>query len=169
MEKRTGVITFKGNPMTLVGNAVKVGDKAPDFVAIGAALNPVKLSDYAGKTVVIAFYPSIDTGVCAAQNRKFNTIANDMKDVVVLSISMDLPFAQARFCGAEGLDSVVTVSEYKDRDFAAKYGVMIEELGLLSRGTVVVDATGTVRLMEICAEVTDEPDYDATINLIKSL
>lgn len=169
MEESSVKITFGGNPLTLLGNEIKVGDVAPEFVAVGAGLAPFKLSDVAGKTVVVAVYPSIDTGVCAAQNRRFNTEANDMKDVVVLSISCDLPFAQSRFCAAEGLTNIKTISDHKDLDFGQKYGYWIKELRLLARGTVVIDKLGIVRYVEYVSEVTHEPDYMAALTLVKSL
>jgi len=169
MSDRTGLVTFAGNPVTLTGNAIKVGDKAPEFTGTNQKLEAVSLSSFEGKTVVIAIYPSIDTGVCQKQNRKFNEIANSMKDVVVLSVSLDLPFAQKRFCLAEGLDSIVTLSDYKEREFGNKYGFLIKELALLARGTVVIDKTGVVKLVEIVPEITTEPDYDATLAIIESL
>ena len=169
MKETTGKITFKGNPLTLLGNEVKVGDKAPDFTVLSAALAPVKLSDYDGKVRVIAVYPSIDTGVCQAQNRRFNAEATNLGDAVILSVSCDLPFAQSRFCAAEGLDKVVTLSDHKDVDFGSKYGYLIKELRLLARGTVVVDKDGTVKYVEFVPEVTDEPNYDAAIEVVKGL
>jgi thioredoxin-dependent peroxiredoxin len=169
MAERNNLTKFAGNPVTLVGNEIKVGDKAPDFTVTSNSLEAVSLSKYEGKNVVIAFYPSIDTGVCAKQNRKFNEIANSLKDVVVLSISLDLPFAQKRFCGAEGLENIVTLSDYKEREFGMNYGVFIKELALLARGTVVIDKQGVVRLFEIVPEITTEPDYDATLKLLETL
>lgn len=162
-------VTFKGGPVTIVGDQVKVGSPAPDFTAVGAALNPVKLSDYRGKNVVIAIYPSIDTGVCALQNKQFNKIANDLKDTVVLSISLDLPFAQGRFCAAEGLNNIVTASDYKEREFGIKYGFLIDELKLLTRGTVIVDKSGVVRYVEYVPEITNEPDYSKALEVLKVL
>ena len=169
MKESSVKITFAGNPLTLLGNEIKVGDKAPDFTAVGAGLAPVKLSDFEGKVIIIAAYPSIDTGVCAAQNRRFNAEANDLKDVVVLSISCDLPFAQSRFCGAEGLQNIKTISDHKDLEFGQKYGFWIKELRLLARGTVVIDATGVVRYVEYVSEVTHEPNFDAALAVVKSL
>jgi len=169
MKESSVKVTFAGNPLTLLGNEIKVGDKAPDFTAVGAGLAPVKLSDYAGKTIIIAAYPSVDTSVCAAQNRRFNTEINQLTDVVVLSVSCDLPFAQSRFCAAEGLDRIITVSDHKDLDFGEKYGFVIKELRLLARGTVVIDKSGIVRYVEYVSEVTNEPDYDAALTLVKKL
>lgn len=169
MSERTGLVTFAGNPVTLTGKEINVGDKAPEFTGTNQSLQAVSLSSFEGKTVVIAIYPSIDTGVCQKQNRKFNEIASTMKDVVVLSVSLDLPFAQKRFCAAEGLDSIVTLSDYKEREFGNKYGFLIKELALLARGTVVIDKTGIVSLVEIVPEITNEPDYDKTLKLLESL
>lgn len=169
MKESSVKITFAGNPLTLLGNEIKVGDKAPDFIAVGTGLTSVKLSDYTGKTVIIAAYPSVDTSVCAAQNRRFNAEVNQLRDVVVLSISCDLPFAQSRFCAAEGLDNIVTISDHKDLDFGEKYGFVIKELRLLARGTVVIDKSGIVRYAEYVSEVTHEPDYDAALTLVKTL
>ena len=162
-------ITFAGNPLTLLGNEIKVGDAAPDFNAVGQGLSPVKLSDFAGKVVVIAVYPSVDTSVCAAQNRRFNAEANNLNDVVVLSVSCDLPFAQSRFCAAEGLDNIKTISDHKDLEFGQKYGFWIKELRLLARGTVVIDKKGEVKYVEYVPEVTHEPDYEAAMNVVKNL
>ena len=162
-------VTFAGNPLTLVGKEVSVGEMAPEFTVVDSGLQPKKLSDYSGKVLVIAVYPSIDTSVCAAQNRKFNEIANKLKDVVVLSVSCDLPFAQKRFCAAEGLDSIVTLSDYKDVDFGMNYGFLIKELRLLARGTVVVDKNGTIQYVEWVPEVTEEPNYDKVLDVVKSL
>lgn len=169
MKESSVKVTFAGNPLTLLGNEIKVGDKAPDFLALGAGLTPVKLSDFEGKTVIIAVYPSIDTSVCAAQNRRFNNEANQLKDVVVLSVSVDLPFAQSRFCAAEGLENIKTISDHKDLDFGEKYGFVIKELRLLARGTVVIDKTGIVRYVEYVPEVTNEPDYDMALGVVKEL
>ncbi|WP_159517634.1 thiol peroxidase [Sunxiuqinia indica] len=169
MKETTGKITFKGNPLTLLGEPIKVGDKAPDFTVVGSDLSPVKLSEYDGKVRVLALYPSIDTGVCQAQNRKFNDEASNLGDAVILSISCDLPFAQNRFCAAEGLDKVITVSDHKDVDFGTKYGYLIKELRLLTRGTIVIDKDGVVKYAEIVPEVTDEPDYESAIKVIKEL
>lgn len=169
MKESIGVITFKENPLTLLGETVKVGDKAPDFTVLSAGLEPVKLSDYDGKLRILSIYPSIDTGVCQAQNRRFNAEASNLGDAVILSISCDLPFAQSRFCAAEGLDKVVTLSDHKDVDFGSKYGFLIKELRLLARGTVIVDKEGIVRYVEFVPEVTMEPDYESAFKLAKEM
>ena len=142
MEKRTGVVTFAGNPITLVGPEIKVGQQAPDFTVLSNDLQPKTLKDYEGKVKVISVVPSLDTGVCDAQTRWFNQDATGLSDdVVVLTISMDLPFAQKRWCGAAGVDKVETLSDHKDASFGTTYGFLVEELRLLSRGVVAVSNT----------------------------
>ncbi|MFA5302383.1 MAG: thiol peroxidase [Bacteroidales bacterium] len=163
--KRT--VILGGKPVELAGEAIKPGDKAPDFTVVNAKLEPVKLSDFAGKTCVIAVYPSIDTGVCQAQNRRFNTEAANFKDLVVLSVSCDLPFAQRRFCAAEGLDHVITLSDHRDVDFGTKYGYLMQEVRLLARGTVIIDPRGIVKYVEYVPEITQEPDYEAALKHLK--
>ncbi len=169
MEKHIDMITFGGNPLTLVGEMVKVGDKAKDFTVLGNDLAPHKLSDYNGKIRIISVVPSVDTGVCAAQTRRFNVEAAKLENVVILTISCDLPFALGRFCAAEGIDKVITLSDHKETDFGLKYGFLIEELRLLSRGIVVVDAHGIVRYVEYVKEVTTHPDYDAALEVARAL
>ena len=170
MKERTNVVTFQGNPLTLLGEAIQVGQKAPDFEVVANDLTPVKLSDYAGKTVVISVVPSLDTPVCDTQTRTFNEKAADLADgVVILTLSVDLPFAQARWCGAAGVDRVHSLSDYKDLAFGTAYGLVIKELRLLTRAVLVVDKTGTVQYIQVVGEVTDEPDYEAVLNAVKDL
>ncbi len=168
MQKNNVNVTFKNNPVSLLGTEVKVGDKAQDFTLVGNDLSPVKLSDFAGKVVVLSVFPSLDTPVCATQNRKFNEEAAGLSDdIVIIGISVDLPFAQARFCGAEGIDKVITASDYQTFDFSSKYGFMIDGLRLLARGTVVIDKEGIIRHVEYVPEVTDEPNYDAALKVAR--
>lgn len=169
MDKSNVKITFGGNPVTLVGKEIKVGDKAPDFTVINNDLERVKLSDYKGKVRILSIFPSVDTPVCAAQNRMFNKKAAELDNSVILSISNDLPFAQKRFCGAEGIDKVVTLSDHKDVDFGQKYGFLIDELRLLGRGVVVVDTDDTVKYVEYVSEVVEEPDYDKALEIVAKL
>jgi thiol peroxidase len=170
MKKDNTKVTSKGSALTLVGEAVKPGDKAPDFKLLDKTLTTRTLADYEGKIKVLAVYPSIDTGICAAQNRKFNELATKMSaDVVVLSVSCDLPFAQSRFCAAEGLDNVVTLSDHKETDFGLKYGFLIEELRLLARGTVIIGKDNEVKYVEFVPEIATEPDYDATMQALSKL
>lgn len=131
MKRNEGIITFGGNPMTILGDMIQTGTKAPDVTLIDNSLKPVKLSDFDGKVRVISVMPSVDTGVCAAQTRKFNVEATKHENVVVLTVSMDLPFALKRFCGAEGIEKAITLSDYKSHEFANNYGFMIDELGQL--------------------------------------
>ena len=164
MQERKGVVTFKGNPMTLLGPEIKAGDKAPDFRVVDTALTPVSLSDFQGKVKIISAVPSLDTPVCDAETRRFNQEAAKLPgDVVVLTVSLDLPFAQKRWCAATGVDTVRTLSDYQDRSFADAYGVLIKELKLLSRSIFVVDAKDTVRYVQHVKEVTEEPDYAAAL------
>jgi len=169
MEKNNEKVTFGGNPVTLVGREIKVGDKAPDFTVINNDLKPVQLSDYDGKNRIISVFPSVDTPVCATQNRIFNKKAAELDNTVILSISNDLPFAQKRFCGAEGIDKVITLSDHKDLDFGTKYGFLIEELRLLARGVVIVDKNDIVKYVEFVDEIGEEPGYDKAIAEAKKL
>jgi thiol peroxidase len=166
--ERTGVITFKGNGMTLLGPDVQVGEPAPDFTALNNALEPVSLSDFKGKVVIISVVPSVDTPVCEMQTKRFNEEANNA-EITIITISMDLPFAQKRFCGANEIRNLVLLSDYKDHDFARKYGLQIKELGLLSRAVFVIDKEGKVAYKEICSEVTNHPDYDKALEAARSL
>ncbi len=167
MSKRT--VTLEGNVLTLVGNEVKIGDVAPDFTAVDNGLKPVKLSDFDGKVKLISVFPSVDTGVCASQTRKFNLEAEKLGDIQILSISADLPFALGRFCAAEGIDKNLTLSDYKNLDFGNKYGFVIEELRLLSRGVVVLDKNNVVQYVEYLSEITNHPDYEKAIEAVKKL
>lgn len=168
--ERENAITFKGNPLTLVGEAVSVGQQAPDFTAAANDLSPYKLSDDKGKVIVISAVPSLDTPVCDTQTRKFNESAAALGDeVVIVTVSMDLPFAQARWCGAAGVDQVKTVSDYNGVDFGTQYGLLIKELHLLARAVLVVDQAGILQYSQLVSEVTEEPDYDAAIDAVKKL
>ncbi|MCE1167826.1 MAG: thiol peroxidase [Sphingobacteriia bacterium] len=169
MKKNSGIVTFLGNPLTLLGEMITVGTKAPDFTAIGEGLKPVSLKDFPGKVVLISSVPSVDTGVCAAQTRRFNVEAANLGDVAILTISNDLPFALGRFCAAEGIDKVVTLSDHKDTDFGLKYGFLLEELRLLNRGIIVIDKDGIVQYVEYVKENTNHPDYDAALEAAKKL
>ena len=170
MEKNQNKVTFKGNPVTLLGNEIKVGDKAPDFTVLDNGLNPKKLSDYKGKVKILSVFPSVDTSVCSKQNRRFNEEAAGLSnDIEILAISNDLPFALNRFCDAEGIDKVTTLSDHKDVDFGTKYGFLIEELRLLARGVVVVDQNDEVKYVEYVPEIGNEPDYETALNAAKQL
>ena len=161
-------ITFKGSSVTLEGNEVKVGDNAPDFNLTGNDLGNVTLKDTSGKRIFVAV-PSIDTPVCDREIRRFNEEASKLEGVSIYVVSVDLPFAQTRWCGAAGGDKVTTLSDYKDRDFGKNYGVYIKELGLLARAIFVVDENNKVTYVEYCSEVGNDPDYDKALDAVKSL
>jgi thiol peroxidase len=166
--ERTDIITFKGNPLTLIGNEVKVSDKAPDFEVLDGDLSAVKLSDFAGRLCIISSVPSLDTPVCDTETRRFNKEAEKLgDDVVVLTISMDLPFAQKRWCGAAGVHNVILLSDYRAASFGKAFGVLIKELRLLARAVFVLDREGIVRYVEIVKELTEEPDYEAALKAVK--
>ncbi|MEK8126339.1 thiol peroxidase [Paenibacillus filicis] len=162
--------TLKGNPITLVGPTLKAGDKAPDFTVNKNLLETASLSDYAGKVKLISVVPSLDTGVCDAQTRRFNEEAAKLGDnVVILTISNDLPFAQSRWCGAAGIDKVITLSDYKNHSFGKNYGVLIQELHLLMRSIFVIDADDNIQYVEYLSEMTDHPNYEAAVEAVKKL
>jgi thioredoxin-dependent peroxiredoxin len=168
MSERPGAVTFQGNPLTLLGREIKVGDQAPEFEALDNGLSPVKLSAFQGKVVIISAVPSLDTPVCDLETRRFNAEAAKLgQEVVILTISMDLPFAQKRWCGAAGVTHVTTLSDHKDASFGLAYGVLIKELRLLTRAVFVVDRKGVVRYIELVKEITHEPDYDAALRAVK--
>lgn len=169
-EERSGVITFKGNPMTVCGPALKVGDPAPDFQVVDNGLQPVTRESAAGKVQLITVVPSIDTPVCDTMSRRFNEEAAQLPDSVALyTISLDLPFAQKRWCGAAGIERVRMLSDYQERSFGQNYGVLIKELKLLARAVFVIDSAGKIAYQEIVAEVTDEPDYAAALAAVRGL
>jgi len=169
-QERTGAATFKGNPITLIGPQLKVGDAAPDFTVSKNLLEDASLKDFAGKIKLISVVPSLDTGVCDAQTRRFNEEAAGLgDDVVVLTISADLPFAQARWCGAAGVDRVITLSDYKSRSFGEAYGVLIKEFQLDMRSIFVVDKEDKIAYVEYLGEMTEHPNYEAAVDAVKSL
>ncbi len=160
-------VTMKGKPITLVGNALKVGDSAPDFNVVDNSLAKTGLSSYKGKVVVISSVPSLDTPVCDVETRRFNVEAGKLgDDVAVLTISMDLPFAQKRWCGAAGVTHVTTLSDYMDANFGLAYGVLIKDLRLLARAVFVIDRDNTIRHIEIVSETSKEPDYEACLKAV---
>ncbi|WP_080844434.1 thiol peroxidase [Cytobacillus gottheilii] len=161
-------ITFKGGPVTLLGQEVKVGDKAPEFTVLANDLSPVTLADSKGQVRLISVVPSIDTGVCDAQTRRFNEAAAELGNVKVLTVSVDLPFAQKRWCAAAGIEQVQTLSDHRDLSFGEAFGVAIKELRLLARAVFVVDSNDEVTYVEYVSEATDHPDYDAAIEAAKA-
>ncbi len=170
MEERTGIITMKGKPLTLVGKELWEGDPAPNFEILDNDLLPVKLSSLRGKVCVISSVPSLDTPVCNMETRRFNLEAGKLgADVQILTISMDLPFAQKRWCGAAGVDKVVTLSDHRNASFGTAYGVLIKELRLLARAVFVLDREGIIRYIQIVKETTKEPDYEAVLGAVNKL
>lgn len=162
-QERQGVATFKGNPLTLMGPDVKVGNKAPNFTVLANDLSEITLDTYRGQTRLIISVPSLDTPVCDRETRRFNEEAAKLPNVKVLVISMDLPFAQSRWCGAAGIANVVTASDHRDASFATAYGVLIKELRLDARAVFVIDPEDRIVYKEIVSEVTSEPNYEAAL------
>ncbi len=170
MSETTGTVTMKGDELTLIGNKVEVGDDAPSFTVTDNNLNPVKLENYSGKIKIISVVPSLDTGVCDKQTRTFNEKASALGDnVVVLTISMDLPFAQSRWCGAAGVKNVLTLSDFNDASFGTGYGVLIKEMRLLTRAVFIIDNKDKIRYKQIVDEITNEPDYEAVMDKLKEI
>lgn len=164
MQERKGLVTIHGNPLTLVGPEVKPGQAAPEFTVLDNDLNPKGIKDYAGKVLVISAVPSLDTPVCDMETRRFNSEAANLGEAVqILTISMDLPFAQKRWCGAAGVDKLATLSDHREASFGLAYGVLIKELRLLARAVFVVDKAGKVTYAQLVPEVTNEPDYAAVL------
>lgn len=170
MQERTDVITFFGNPLTLIGPALETGDTAPDATLLDNDMNPAKLSSYRGKTCIISTVPSLDTPVCDMETRRFNKEAAGMNEqTVILTMSMDLPFAQKRWCGAAGVDKVTTLSDHLNADFGIAYGVLIKELRLLARTVFIVDKEGIIQYVQQVKETTEEPDYDAVLKALADI
>ncbi|MCO7126864.1 thiol peroxidase [Sporolactobacillus shoreicorticis] len=169
-EERTGNATVGGNPITLIGPELKVGDKAPEFTVNKDLMEEKSLSDYAGKIKLISVVPSLDTKVCEAQTRRFNEEATKFGDqVAVLTISVDLPFAQDRFCSVAGIDHLDTLSDYRTRTFGKNYGVLIKELQLDMRSIFIIDQENTIRYVQYVKEMTNHPDYEAALHALRSL
>ena len=167
--ERKGVITFKGNPLTLIGPEIKVGDKAPDFRVVGKDLSEVTLAGSKGKTRLLSVVPSLDTPVCEQQSKRFNEEASKLpSDVVVITVSVDLPFAQNRFCASHHADKITVLSDYRENSFGKNYGVLIKELKLLARAIFVVGPDDKVQYVEYVKEVTQHPDYDKALNALKA-
>lgn len=160
-------ITFKGNPVTLLGSEVKVGDKAPNFTVLANDMSPVTLADSKGSVRLISVVPSLDTGVCDAQTRRFNEEASKLDNVKILTVSVDLPMAQKRWCGAAGVENVQTLSDHRDLSFGEAFGVAIQELRLLARAVFVVDSNDTVTYAEYVSEATNHPNYEAAVEAAK--
>ncbi len=170
MQERKGATTMHGNPLTLLGDELQPGDDAPDVQLLDNDLQPVQLSSFKGKVCVISAVPSLDTPVCDMETRRFNEEAGKLGDeVVVLTVSMDLPFAQKRWCAAAGVQRVVTLSDHRGADFGMAYGVLIKELRLLARAIFVVDKAGRIQYVQLVQEVSAEPDYEAVLAAVKKL
>ena len=168
--EREAAVLFKGNPATLLGSEVVVGDTAPDFRVVDNGLQPVTLATAAGKIQLIAVVPSLDTPVCDTMTRQFNQdVANLPDSVVVYTISVDLPFAQKRWCGNAGIDKVQTLSDYQDRSFGLNYGLLLKDPKLLARAVYVIDQNDKVVYVELVPEVTAEPNYTAALDAVKKL
>lgn len=168
MQERTGIVTLKGNPMTLLGPALKAGDRAPDFTVADGSLGLVRLKDFAGKKKLISVVPSLDTPICELQTKRFHEEAARLPaGVAVLTVSMDLPFAQSRFCTTHGIDKIRVLSDYKDASFGLAYGVLIKEVRLLARSIFVLDAADVIRHLQIVSEVANHPDYDAALSAVR--
>lgn len=169
-QERTGVATLKGNPLTLIGPELKVGDSAPDFSINKSLVENASLADFGGKVKLISVVPSIDTGVCDAQTRRFNEEASKLGDnVAIVTVSVDLPMAQGRWCGAAGVDKVTMLSDYKNRSFGEAYGVLIKEFQLLMRSIFVLDQNNKIAYVEYLGEMTEHPNYEKALEAAKAL
>lgn len=160
---------FLGQEVHLIGNRLQVGDLAPQFTLLNKDLEKVSLSDFEGQKKVLSIVPSIDTGVCSTQTRQFNSYLSQKSDTIIITISIDTPFAQARWCGVEGLDKAVMLSDYFDNSFGKAYGLLMEEWHILSRSVLILDESNTVRYVEYLEDVHQEPDYQAAIDALDSL
>ena len=167
MNERKDLVTFKGNPLTLIGNEVKVGEKALSFTVLANDLSEKTLGSFAGKTKLISVVPSLDTPVCELQTKRFNDEATKLSaDIVILTISMDLPFAQHRFCDSYKIDRVQILSDHREASFGTAFGVLIKELRLLARSIFIVDKQDTIRYIEIVKEIASHPDYDKALTAL---
>jgi len=169
MNERTGLVTMDGEGLTLVGNEVKTGQNAPDFEVLANDLSTVRFSSFSGKVCIILSVPSLDTQVCDTMTRRFNEEAGKLADAVVLTISMDLPFAQKRWCGAAGIENVQMLSDHRNASFGEAYGVLIKELRLLARAVFIADRKGILQYIQIVPEISDEPDYEQAMKIVKQL
>ncbi len=170
MKERAGAVTMKGQPLTLIGEELKAGDSAPESTLLDGELNAVKLSSFRGKVCIISAVPSLDTPVCDLETRRFEKEAAGLgPDVVIVTVSTDLPFAQKRWCGASGVSKVTVLSDHRDVSFGSAYGVLIKGLRLLARAIFVVDREGTVRYVQLVKEVTEEPDYGEVLSEARKL
>jgi thioredoxin-dependent peroxiredoxin len=170
MTERQGLITIHGNPLTLVGEEIKTGTPAPDCELLDNDLNPVKLSSFRGKVVVLTSVPSLDTPVCDIETRRFNDEADTLgPEVQILTVSMDLPFAQKRWCGAAGVAKLKTLSDHRQAQFGQAYGVLIKELRLLARAVFIIDSAGNIQYVQLVKEVASEPNYEEVMQALKNV
>lgn len=166
--ERSDIVTLQGNKLTLIGPDIQVGDMAPDFSAIDKGMKPVRLSDMKGEILIISAVPSLDTQVCELQTTRFNQEASGLR-ARVLTISMDLPFAQSRFCDTFNIENLILLSDYKDREFSNAYGLYIKEIGLIARSIFIIDRDGRIAYREIVKDIASQPDYDRAIAEAKKL
>lgn len=170
LEEHPGAVTFKGQPLTLMGKPVHVGEKAPNFQVVDNALNLIDFSKFKDKLCIISVVPSLDTPVCDIQTRHFNEAASKLgKDITILTISMDLPFAQARWCGAADVHQVITLSDHRNASFGQAYGLLIKEWRLLGRAVFIVDKDGVIRYTQYIKEISQQPDYNSVLDEAKKL
>ncbi|TCI03861.1 thiol peroxidase [Corallincola luteus] len=170
LTEREGLVTAGGQPLVLLGSGVEVGQPAPEFKVVDSKFAPILLSDYQGKTVLLSVVPSIDTGVCSLQTKRFNSeVAKLPADVILITLSTDLPFAQKRFCEVENVDKMPVLSDAVWRNFGEQYGLLIKDRGLLARAILIIDKDGKLQYQELVKEVSEHPDYDAALAMIKKL
>ena len=170
LPEREGIASSDGNPIILLGNEMKIGDTAPDFHVVDKDLNPVTLNDFSNKVVLISVTPSVDTSVCDLQAKRFNQMATELSDeVVILNISLDLPFALSRWCAATDSEQIKTLSDYQERDFGTKYGVLMKALKLLARSVWIIDKKGVIQYIQYTPEIPIEPDYDKAFDALKGV
>jgi len=170
MKERPGIVTMRGNPVVLLGDELKVGDQAPDFTVLANDMSPVNSSSYRGKVCVIYSVPSLDTPICDMSTRRFNEEVEKLgSDVAILTISMDLPFAQARWCGAAGVKSVRTLSDHREGSFGLGFGVLMKDIRLLARAVFVLDRDGRIQYIQIVPEIAQAPDFDAALEAARRL
>lgn len=170
MKENKGAVTFMGAPLTLVGNLIEVGKKVPDVTLTDNELKPFKISSLLGKVCIVSSVPSLDTPVCDVETRRFNKEAENLgSDVHVLTVSMDLPFAQKRWCGATGAEMIQTVSDYKTAEFGEKWGLLIKELRLLARCVIVLDREGIIRYVDLVKEISEQPNFNDVLAAVRKL
>ncbi len=170
LPENASLVKAGGKFVTLLGHQVSVGEKAPDFTVVNESFSKVQLSDFANKTILISAVPSLDTGVCSLQTKRFNEeVSNYSDDIVMLTISNDLPFAQKRFCQAENIDQVTVLSDSVWRDFSTQYGLLIKDMGLITRAIIIIDKAGKLAYKEIVETISEHPNYDLALSTLKTI